>query len=73
MLDGIGATDVPPIINARHVYAQFLETVTDYQAEVRTRTETHLKEWLDLADMLKELDDQWRAENPETAKQFPAD
>jgi hypothetical protein len=109
VLDGIGSSDVPPIINARHVYAQFLDTVTEYRGEVRTRTEAHLKDALEIADMmqmrdkfeelitkrlgdfdtelrmaglkvltdradmLKEFDDQWRAENPEKAAQFPPD
>jgi hypothetical protein len=109
VLDGIGSSDVPPIINARHVYAQFLDTVTEYRGEVRTRTEAYLKDALEIADMmqmrdkfeelitkrlgdfdtelrmaglkvltdradmLKEFDDQWRAENPEKAAQFPLD
>jgi hypothetical protein len=109
VLDGIGSSDMPPIINARRVYAQFLETLTEYRGEVRSRTETHLKDALEIADMmqmrdkfeelitkrlgdfdaelrmsglkvltdradmLKEFDDQWRAENPEKAAQFPSD
>jgi hypothetical protein len=56
VMDGLGSPDTPPIIHARHAYALFLDSVTQYRAEVRTRTETYLKDSFEIADMMSMRD-----------------